>query len=81
MKRSVQDELYARAIGWEILNYLRGEHSMELWGEMEQDALQILEKIKHILDDPRLNDGDCYEKIEQIVQTFYAFGISTSRHD
>lgn len=81
MKLSVQDELYARAIGWEILNYLRREQPMELWEEMEQDALRVLGKIKKILDDPRRNDRDCYEKIEQIVQTFYAFGISTSRHD
>lgn len=81
MRRSVRDDLYARAIGWEVLHYLQREYPAELGEEMENDALRVLAKIKRTLDDPRLNDQTCYERIEQIVQTFYAFGISTSRHD
>ncbi len=81
MGLSVKDELYARAIGWEVLNYLRKEHPGEIAAEIESDALRILEKIQMILNDDTLSDPDCFERIEAIVKTFYANGISTNRHD
>ena len=48
---------------------------------MENNALQILHKIKQILDDDSLDDQECFEQIEQIVETFLANGIQTTRHD
>lgn len=81
MAFSIQDELYARAIGWEVLTYLKQKHPEDIVKEVERDALYILEKIQTILNDETLNDSDCYEKIELIVQTFYANGLSTNRHD
>ncbi len=81
MELSAKDELYARAIGWEVLNYLRKEHPEAVADEIEGDAMQVLEKIQIILNDNTLSDPDCFERIEAIVQTFYANGISTTRHD
>jgi len=78
---SIKDELYARAIGWEVLNYLRKEHPEAVANEIEGDALRILEKIQTILNDETLSDPDCFGRIEAIVKTFYANGISTNRHD
>ncbi len=81
MELSAKDELYARAIGWEVLNYLRKEHPESVANEIEGDAMQILGKIQIILNDDNLSDPDCFERIEAIVRTFYANGISTTRHD
>ena len=81
MELSVKDELYARAIGWKILEYLRQTGSKEAVTEMERDALCILEKIRKILNDDSLDDPDCFQRIELIVNTFYTNGIDTSRHD
>ena len=81
MTFSIQDELYARAIGWQGLEYLRREHPGEVAEKLEGDALRILDKIQKILDDETLNDPECFEKIELIVKTFYANGLSTNRHD
>ena len=81
MELSIQDELYARALGWKVLEYLRREHPEEVAKEIEGDALRILEKIRIILNDKTLNDSECFERIEQIVKTFYATGLTTSRHD
>ncbi len=81
MTISIQDELYARAIGWKVLDYLRKEHPGEVATEIEGDALHILTQIQKILDDETLDDPECFEKIERIVKTFYANGLSTSRHD
>lgn len=58
MEFSVQDELYARAIGWKVLDYLRREHPGEAAKEVEGDALRVLEKIQTILDDDTLDDSD-----------------------
>ena len=81
MEYSVRDELYARAIGWKELEYLKDESWEATRNEAEQDALRVLEKIKGILNDPALNDRECYQKIERIVAAFYANGMDTARHD
>ena len=81
MEFSIQDELYARAIGWEVLNYLKREHPGEVAQKIEGDALRVLEKIQMILNDDDLDDSDCFKRIELIVKTFCANGLSTNRHD
>ena len=79
----IEDELYARSLGWEIMKYLQQEkdHLQALRQEVNMDALRVLEKIQRILNDDTLDDPECFERIELIVRTFYANGISTSRHD
>lgn len=83
MEIRVEDELYARSLGWEVLQFLkREEHQLlALRQETDSEALRILEKIRCILDDETLSDPECFERIELIVKTFYANGIGTSRHD
>jgi len=77
----MKDELYARAIGWKVLDYLRKEHPKAVADEIGGDAVRILEQIQIILNDDTLSDPDCFERIEKIVRTFHANGISTNRHD
>ena len=83
MEIRVEDELYARSLGWEVLQFLKREEPqlLALRQETDSEALRILEKIRCILDDETLSDPECFERIELIVKTFYANGISTSRHD
>lgn len=78
----IGEELYARAIGWMVLQHLKEENVLKSVPKMmENNALQILHKIKQILDDDSLDDQECFEQIEQIVETFLANGIQTTRHD
>lgn len=83
MKLRIEDELYARSIGWEVMQFIRKEdgHLRDLREEINSDALRLLEQIKRILDDDTIGDPDCFERIERIVQAFDAYGIRTSRHD
>ena len=46
MDLSVSDELYARAIGWEVLQWLRREHPEVLPRQVEGDAVRVLEKSR-----------------------------------
>ncbi len=79
----IEDELYARALGWDILTLMRRdeEHFLALRQEIDSDAIRALEQIKRIVNDDTIEDPDCFERIELIVRTFYANGLSTSRHD
>lgn len=82
MELRIEDELYARALGWEVLRYIRQNEDkvQTLEREIEHDALQVLEQIRCILDDNALDDPECFRRVERIVQTFYAYGLSTTRH-
>lgn len=49
---------------------------------MEQICYQTLERIKGILEDDTLEDPECFERIERIVEEFEAIGSTGgSRHD
>jgi len=83
MSISLEDELFARALGWKVLMYLKihEDQLLELRKEIDSDALRVLKQIQSILDDDTLDDPECFERIESIVKVFYANNISTSRHD
>ncbi|MEG1191413.1 MAG: hypothetical protein RSD48_08240 [Oscillospiraceae bacterium] len=48
---------------------------------VEINCYRALQSIKAILDDSSLTDGECFEKIEQIVALFEHLGSGSSRHD
>ena len=45
MEIRIEDELYARSLGWEVLKFLRQNENylLELQQEVNSDALQVLE--------------------------------------
>lgn len=53
--------------------------AMEL---MKDAACQALEKIRDVLDDDRLDDPNCFQRIEEIVKIYESIGSNGgSRHD
>lgn len=83
MEIRIEDELYARSIGWEVIRFLRKDegHLRELHEEIDSDAVRVLQKIKQILDDDTIEDAECFERIERIVNALDAYGIRSTRHD
>lgn len=54
----------------------------ELEKLFEKECYLILERIKGVLEDDRLEDEDCFERIEDIVRIFEESGICCgARHD
>lgn len=47
----------------------------------EMKCYAALRKIKQIIDDESLDDADCCQKIEAIIQTLEFIGSGGSRHD
>ncbi len=74
-KPTVSEALCSRAVGQETLNFVksRGE---DIGETVKDEALELLEKIRAILDDPQ-----CFRRIEAIVDAFSDAGIPTARHD
>ena len=43
--------------------------------------MRVLSEIKQVLDDPSLDDPECFYRIDSIVDVFYQAGLSTRRHE
>lgn len=74
----IERELWEKALGRAALNAIEDLSPDLLKLEVEEDAVQILEEIRNILDDYKLDDFEC---IEYIVSVLERWGISTIRHD
>lgn len=80
MYNTVLENLYATAIGREMLHYLK-DRGPDFWAErVESEAAALLGEIKAILDDPTLDDPECFQRIDGIVSAFHRAGLPTTRH-
>ena len=49
---------------------------------VEKQCYKILSEIKNIIQDEKVEDNDCFDKIEKIVCLFESYGIDFgTRHD
>lgn len=78
---TVSEELYARALGWEMLKFARAYGEHDLARHLDTEATSVLGRIQTILDDDTLDAPQCFQRIEAIVDAFHAAGLSTRRHD
>ena len=76
----ISEALYVRAIGTELLAFAKQCDLHKLARQMDSDALSLLCEIKTILDDSALDDPTCFLRVDAIVQTFFAHGLTTDRH-
>ena len=72
-----------------LLHYLLENPNVDINLHFDRDPVEIVEmksyetlnKIKEILEDPILDDADCFQRIDDIVRAFYSFGGIEGRHD
>ncbi len=48
---------------------------------VHDEAVELLEKIRAILDDDSLSDPECFHRIDAMVDSFQTAGVPTARHD
>lgn len=77
---TVAESLWAKAIGQEVLKFVR-DRDEEIDRGVHSEALALLEQIKAILDNDTLDDPECFQRIDAMVDAFHEAGISTFRHD
>ena len=80
MDNTVMRQLYARAIGELVVQHLDTVGTQELVRLAQGEAVNLICRIREILDDPTLQDGECFQCIDAIVSAFHAAGIPTRRH-
>lgn len=78
---TVPEAILAKEIGQKVLDFIKDQDMQVLTQRINGKALELLEKIRDILDDEKLDDPECFERIETMVDAFQEAGISVSRHD
>ncbi len=76
----VSEALWAKTIGQEVLKYVKSR-GVEMDRRVHDEAVELLEKIKAILDDDSLPDPECFRRIDAMVDAFQTAGVPTARHD
>ncbi len=78
---SAAEELCAKALGQEMLRFARTYQARDLVQDINSRAVSLLADIQKVLNDPALDDPECFQRIDAIVDAFHRYGLSTSRHD
>lgn len=73
-------QLCANAIGNYIITYLDCLSDEAIAHMTELCAVQLLRRIKEILDDEALDDPTCFQRIDAIVSARHEAGLETDRH-
>lgn len=73
-------QLCANAIGNYIITYLDCLSDEAIANMTELCAVQLLRRIKRILDDEALDDPTCFQRIDAIVSAWHEAGLETDRH-
>ena len=73
-------QLCANAIGKYIITYLDCLSDEAIAHMTELCAVQLLRRIKEILDDEALDDPTCFQRIDAIVSAWHEAGLETDRH-
>lgn len=82
MESHTYEALVAQAIGREVLRYLRQEEPLKrIAEESESKAVQVLREIQAVLDDDTLEDPECFQRIDAIVDLYNDNHMYTPRHD
>ena len=74
---SVPDHLWAQAVGEKLLEAAK---SQDWQPTVDSFAVQLLEDIQAILDDPSLDDYDCFIRIKEILAVWNRANLRSIRH-
>lgn len=87
IRKSIRDDkdvvtsLFYTAIGKTIVSYANKLTKERIGEGMHDIAVQMLEEIYEVLENEELEDPDCVEKIEGILEIyFHRLEVRSSRH-
>lgn len=80
MDEQTAKQICANAIGNYIITYLDCLSDEAIANMTELCAVQLLRRIKRILDDEALDDPTCFQRIDAIVSAWHEAGLETDRH-
>ena len=73
--------LYYAAVGKMVLEYMERVHPAVISQAVENRAVQTLEAIRCILENDRLSDPECVQRVENLTRLFFQeLGVKIERH-
>lgn len=73
--------LYHAELGKIVADYVEGIDPAVLQSAIENRAVQTLEAIRCILDNSRLDDPECFQRIDTLVRLFFQeLNVKVDRH-
>lgn len=81
MNTEIPQALYEGTVERLIMTYAKSLRTEDLLPIMESETVDLLSRIKAILDDDTVEDPECFHRIDAIVSAFWAKGVYTPRHD
>ncbi len=73
----VSDGLWAQAVGEELLKIAKARD----WArDVDSRAVRLLGEIQALLDDDRLDDPTCFQRMEDVLEKWNRAGLHTTRH-
>lgn len=80
-KFSTAAALYYASLGKMVMDYVGRIHPMVIESAMTNRAVQTLETIRVILENKRLTDQQCGERIDQLIELFFQeLNVKIDRH-
>ena len=76
---SIEETLFAQAIGQQMLNYGKQYPIQSLASLINSEAISVIKEIKAVLDNDQLDDPSCFYRIDEIVRIFQTHHLSTER--
>lgn len=67
---NVVDGLCCAAVGKLMISHMERTHPAVISQAVESKAVQTLEAIRYILENDRLSDPECVQRVEKLVQLF-----------
>ena len=73
--------LYHAVVGKMVLEHMERVHPAVISRAVENRAVQTLEAIRCVLENDRLNDPECVQRVENLIRLFYQeLDIKIDRH-
>ena len=73
----VPDALWAQAVGEQLLKIAK---TQDWTRDIDSRAVRLLAEIQILLDDDRLDDPTCFERMEEVLEKWNRAGLRTARH-
>ncbi len=73
----VSDGLWAQAVGEQMLKIAKAQDWKR---DVDSRALRLLAEIQALLDDDRLDDPACFQRMEDVLEKWNRAGLHTTRH-
>lgn len=79
---NVVDGLCYAAVGKLMVDHIERMHPAVISQAVESKAVQTLEAVRCVLENGRLNDEECCERVENLVRLFFQeLSIKIDRHN